>query len=237
MTEIVAVHGREILDSRGNPTVEVELATVSGFGGKGVSNAVLNVETELAQAVIGLDASDQRTLDLTMLEADGTENKGRLGANAILGVSLAASKASAEAAALPLYRYLGGAGAYTLPVPCANIMNGGAHAANNVDFQEFMAVPVGFDTYAEALRSVTEVYQVLKKLLAERGLSGGIGDEGGFAPDLESNGAALGLISEAVERSGYSLGEQIAFALDPAASEFYENGEYDLAGEGKKLSR
>src|SRR5829696_5789152 len=265
MTEIVAVHGREILDSRGNPTVEVELATVSGFvgrasvpsgastgqneavelrdgeeeryGGKGVLIAAKNVDTELAQVVVGLDASDQRTLDLTMLEADGTENKGRLGANAILGVSLAASKASAEAAALPLYRYLGGAGAYTLPVPCANIMNGGAHAANNVDFQEFMAVPVGFDTYTEALRSVAEVYQALKKLLAERGLSSGIGDEGGFAPDLESNGAALGLISEAVERSGYSLGDQIAFALDPAASEFYENGEYDLAGEGKKLSR
>ena len=168
-----------------------------------------------------------------MIEADGTDNKGRLGANAILGISLAAAKASAEATALPLYRYLGGAGAYTLPVPCANILNGGAHAANNVDFQEFMVVPVGFDTYAEALHSVALVYQVLKKLLAERGLSGGIGDEGGFAPDLESNGAALGLISEAVERSGYSLGDQIAFALDPAASEFYENGEYDLAGEGK----
>ena len=182
MTEIVAVHGREILDSRGNPTVEVELATVSGFvgrasvpsgastgqneavelrdgegdryGGKGVMNAAENVDTELAQVVVGLDAADQRTLDLAMIEADGTENKGRLGANAILGVSLAAAKASAEAAALPLYRYLGGAGAYTLPVPCANIMNGGAHAANNVDFQEFMVVPVGFETYAEALRSV-----------------------------------------------------------------------------------
>jgi enolase len=264
MTEIVAVHGREILDSRGNPTVEVELATVSGFvgrasvpsgastgqneavelrdgedryGGKGVLNAAENVDTELAQMVVGLDASDQRNLDLAMIEADGTENKGRLGANAILGVSLAAAKAAAEAAALPLYRYLGGAGAYTLPVPCANIMNGGAHAANNVDFQEFMVVPVGFDTYTEALRSVAEVYQVLKKLLAERGLSGGIGDEGGFAPDLESNGAALGLIAEAVERSGYALGDQISFALDPAASEFYEGGEYDLAGEGKKLSR
>src|SRR5215212_5143696 len=261
MTEIVAVHGREILDSRGNPTVEVELATVSGFvgrasvpsgastgqneavelrdgeaeryGGKGVLDAAANVDTELAQIVIGLDATDQRTLDLAMIEADGTENKGRLGANAILGVSLAAAKA----AAVPLYRYLGGAGAYTLPVPCANIMNGGAHAANNVDFQEFMVVPAGFDTYAEALRSVAEVYQALKKLLAERGLSGGIGDEGGFAPDLESNGAALGLIAEAVERSGYSLGDQISFALDPAASEFYQNGEYDLAGEGKKLSR
>jgi enolase len=265
MTEIIAVHGREILDSRGNPTVEVELATVSGFvgrasvpsgastgqneavelrdgegeryGGKGVLNAAENVDTELAQVVLGLDASDQRTLDLAMIEADGTHNKGRLGANAILGVSLAAAKASAEATALPLFRYLGGAGAHTLPVPCANILNGGAHAANNVDFQEFMVVPVGFETYTEALHSVALVYQALKRLLAERGLSGGIGDEGGFAPDLESNGAALGLMSEAVERSGYSLGDQIAFALDPAASEFYESGEYDLAGEGKKLSR
>ncbi len=265
MTEIVAVHGREILDSRGNPTVEVELATVSGFvgrasvpsgastganeavelrdgdkgryGGKGVLNAANNVDTELAQVVIGLDAADQRTLDLAMIEADGTPNKGRLGANAILGVSLAAAKAAAEASALPLYRYLGGAGAHTLPVPCANIMNGGAHAANNVDFQEFMVVPHGFDRFDEALRSVAEIYQSLKKLLNERGLSGGIGDEGGFAPDLESNGAALALIAEAVGRSGYALGDQIGFALDPAASEFYKNGEYDLAGEGRKLSR
>ena len=265
MTEIVAVHGREILDSRGNPTVEVELATVSGFvgrasvpsgastganeavelrdgdkgryGGKGVLTAADNVDTELAQAVIGLDATDQRTLDLAMIEADGTPNKGRLGANAILGISLAAAKAAAEASALPLYRYLGGPGAHVLPVPCANIMNGGAHAANNVDFQEFMVVPHGFDRFDEALRSVAEIYQGLKKLLGERGLSGGIGDEGGFAPDLESNGAALELIAEAVERSGYSLGDQIGFALDPAASEFYENGEYNLAGEGRKLSR
>ena len=264
MTEIVAVHGREILDSRGNPTVEVELATVSGFvgrasvpsgastganeavelrdgdsgryGGKGVLNAAENVDTELAQVVIGLDAADQRTLDLAMIEADGTPNKGRLGANAILGVSMAAAKAAAEASALPLYRYLGGAGAHTLPVPCANIMNGGAHAANNVDFQEFMIVPHGFDRFDEALRSVAEIYQSLKKLLAERGLSGGIGDEGGFAPDLESNGAALALIAEAVGRSGYALGDQIGFALDPAASEFYKDGEYDLAGEGRKLS-
>ncbi len=264
MTEIVAVHGREILDSRGNPTVEVELATVSGFvgrasvpsgastganeavelrdgdagryGGKGVLNAADNVDTELAQVVIGLDAADQRTLDLAMIEADGTPNKGRLGANAILGISMAAAKAAAEASALPLYRYLGGAGAHTLPVPCANIMNGWAHAANNVDFQEFMVVPHGFDRFDEALRSVAEIYQSLKKLLNERGLSGGIGDEGGFAPDLESNGAALALIAEAVERSGYALGDQIGFALDPAASEFYKNGEYDLAGEGRKLS-
>jgi enolase 1/2/3 len=264
MTEIVAVHGREILDSRGNPTVEVELATVSGFvgrasvpsgastganeavelrdgdasryGGKGVLNAADNVDTELAQVVIGLDAADQRTLDLAMIEADGTPNKGRLGANAILGVSMAGAKAAAEASALPLYRYLGGAGAHTLPVPCANIMNGGAHAANNVDFQEFMVVPHGFDRFDEALRSVAEIYASLKKLLGERGLSGGIGDEGGFAPDLESNGAALALIAEAVGRTGYSLGNQIGFALDPAASEFYKDGQYDLAGEGRKLS-
>ena len=264
MTEIVAVHGREILDSRGNPTVEVELLTVSGFvgrasvpsgastgqneavelrdndgeryAGKGVLGAVANVDGELAQVVVGMDVTDQRSLDLAMIEADGTDNKGRLGANAILGVSLAAAKAAAEAAALPLYRYLGGPGAYTLPVPCANILNGGAHAANNVDFQEFMVVPVGFDNFEEALRSVAEVYQGLKKLLGERGLSGGIGDEGGFAPDLEDNGAALALISEAVDRSGYSLGDQIAFALDPAASEFYEGGSYNLAGEGKQLS-
>jgi enolase len=220
-----------------NEAVELRDGEKDRYGGKGVLDATENVDTELAQVVVGLDAADQRTLDLAMIEADGTENKGRLGANAMLGVSLAAAKAAAEASALPLYRYLGGAGACTVPVPCANIMNGGAHAANNVDFQEFMVVPVGFDTYSEALRSVAEVYQVLKKLLAERGLSGGIGDEGGFAPDLESNGAALGLISEAVERSGYALGDQIAFALDPAASEFYEDGEYNLAGEGKKLSR
>ncbi len=265
MTEIVAVHGREILDSRGNPTVEVELATASGFvgrasvpsgastgqneavelrdgdkgryGGKGVRNAAENVDGELAQVVIGMDATDQRALDLAMIEADGTDNKGRLGANAMLGVSLAAAKAAAESAALPLYRYLGGAGGYTLPVPCANILNGGEHAANNVDFQEFMVVPVGFDSFAQALRAVSEVYQGLKKLLAEKGLSGGIGDEGGFAPDLEDNGAALGLMSEAIERSGYALGDQMAFALDPAASEFYEDGAYNLAGEGKTLSR
>ena len=265
MTEIVAVHGREILDSRGNPTVEVELATASGFvgrasvpsgastgvneavelrdgdkdryGGKGTIKAVENVDGELAETVLGMDVTDQRALDLAMIAADGTDNKERLGANAMLGVSLAAAKAAAEAAALPLYRYLGGAGAYTLPVPCANIMNGGAHASNNVDFQEFMVVPAGFESFAEALRSVAEIYQSLKKLLGERKLSGGIGDEGGFAPDLDDNREALALISDAVERSGYSLGTQIFFALDPAASEFYEDGSYNLAGEGKTLSR
>ena len=265
MTEIVAVRGREVLDSRGNPTVEVELATVSGFtgraavpsgastgqneavelrdeeggryGGKGVLTAVQNVDTEIAEVILGMDAADQRTLDLAMIEADGTENKGRLGANAILGVSLAAAKAAAEAAALPLFRYLGGAGSYTLPVPCANILNGGAHAANNVDFQEFMVVPTGFENFAESLRCVAEIYQSLHKILSEKKLGGGIGDEGGFAPDLGDNGAALALMSEAVERSGYSLGDQVGFALDPAASEFYENGEYKLSGEGKTLSR
>ncbi len=263
MTEIVAVHGREILDSRGNPTVEVEIATASGFvgrasvpsgastgqneavelrdgdtgryAGKGVLNAARNVDTELAQVTIGMDVTDQRALDLAMIEADDTENKGRLGANAILGVSLAAAKAAAEAAALPLYRYLGGAASHTLPVPCANVLNGGAHAANNVDFQEFMIVPVGFDSYPEALRSVAEIYQILKKIVAKRDLSGGIGDEGGFAPDLKDNEAALALISEAIESSGYSMGDQVAFALDPAASEFYEEGSYNLAGEGRNL--
>jgi enolase len=264
MTEIVAVRGREILDSRGNPTLEVELATTSGFtgrasvpsgastgqneavelrdggvryGGKGVEQAAENVEGELTEAVLGLDVTDQRTLDLALIQADGTDNKGRLGANAMLGISLAAAKAAAESANLPLFRYLGGPGAHTLPVPCANILNGGEHASNNVDFQEFMVVPVGFDDYAEALRAVSETYQSLKKLLAERGLSGGIGDEGGFAPDLDDNGAALALMSEAVERSGYTVGEEISFALDPASSEFYENGTYNLKGEGKTLSR
>ena len=264
MTEIVAVRGREVLDSRGNPTVEVELATVSGFVGraavpsgastgqyeavelrdgdenrylgKGVLQAVENVNGELAEVVLGLDVTDQRVLDLAMIQADGTDNKGRLGANAILGISLAAAKAAAEAAGLPLFRYLGGPGAYTLPVPCANILNGGAHAANNVDFQEFMIVPVGFESFADALRCVAEVYQHLKKLLSEKKLGGGIGDEGGFAPDLDDNGEALALMAQAVQRSGYSLGEQVGFALDPAASEFYENGTYELSGEGKSLS-
>ncbi len=265
MTEIVAVHGREVLDSRGNPTVEVELMTVSGhtgraavpsgastgqheavelrdgdgdrYLGKGVATAVENVNGELAELVLGMDVTDQRVLDMAMILADGTDNKGRLGANAILGLSLAAAKAAAESTGLPLFRYLGGPGAFMLPVPCANILNGGAHAANNVDFQEFMVVPVGFESFREALRCVAEVYQNLKKLLSEKSLGGGIGDEGGFAPDLDDNGAALGLMSEAVQRSGYVLGEQVGFALDPAASEFYKDGTYELSGEGKSLSR
>ncbi|MDQ3911759.1 MAG: phosphopyruvate hydratase [Actinomycetota bacterium] len=264
MTEIVAIRGREVLDSRGNPTVEVELATVSGFVGraavpsgastgqheavelrdggdrflgKGVAGAAENVNGKLAEVVLGMDVTEQRFLDIAMIEADGTDNKGRLGANAILGVSLAAAKAAAESAGLPLFRYLGGAGAYVLPVPCANILNGGVHAANNVDFQEFMIVPVGFDSFREALRCVAEVYQNLKKILSEKKLGGGIGDEGGFAPDLDDNRSALALMAQAVERSGYAIGEQVAFALDPAASEFYKDGSYELSGEGKTLSR
>src|SRR5215217_3674055 len=261
MTEILDVRGREILDSRGNPTVEVELVTASGFMGraavpsgastgqneavelrdgdesrylgKGVAGAVENVNDELAEVVLGMDVTDGRALDMAMILADGTENKERLGANAILGVSIAAAKAAAEATGLPLFRYLGGPGAYMLPVPCANILNGGAHAANNVDFQEFMVVPVGFESFKEALRCVAEVYQGLKRLLSEKKLGGGIGDEGGFAPDLDDNREALALMAEAVERSGYSLDEQVAFALDPAASEFHEAGTYKLSGEGE----
>ncbi len=265
MTEIVAVRGREILDSRGNPTVEVELGTASGFtgrasvpsgastgqneavelrdgdksryGGKGVLQAADNAEGELTEAILGMDAPDQRALDPALIEADGTPNKSRLGANAMLGVSLAAAKAAAEAAGLPLFRYLGGPGAHTLPVPCANILNGGEHASNNIDFQEFMVVPTGFEDYENALRATAEIYQSLKKLLGERNLSGGIGDEGGFAPDLDDNGAALALMAESIERAGYSVGDQVCFALDPASSEFYENGKYELKGEGKSLTR
>src|SRR5918911_933882 len=217
MTEIVAVHGREILDSRGNPTLEVEIATVSGFVGrasvpsgastgqneavelrddedrylgKGVLGAVENVNGELAEVVLGMDVTEGRALDIAMIEADGTENRSRLGANAILGISLAAAKAAAESAGLPLFRYLGGPGAYMLPVPCANILNGGAHAANNVDFQEFMVVPVGFESFKEALRCVAEVYQGLKTLLSEKKLGGGIGDEAG-AYALSGEGRTL----------------------------------------------
>ena len=220
-----------------NEAVELRDGDESRYLGKGTLEAVENVNAELAEVVLGMDVTDQRALDIAMIEADGTDNKGRLGANAILGVSLAAAKAAAESAGLPLFRYLGGPGAYTLPVPCANILNGGAHAANNIDFQEFMIVPVGFESFAEALRCVAEVYQNLKKLLSEKKLGGGIGDEGGFAPDLDDNGEALALMSQAVERSGYSLGDQVGFALDPAASEFHENGTYELSGEGKSLSR
>jgi enolase len=256
------VVGREILDSRGNPTVEVEVELISGargraavpsgastgaheavelrdggarYGGKGVQTAVANVNTELRDAVIGLDAADQRLLDAEMCALDGTDNKGRLGANAILGVSLAAAKAVADEAGLPLYRYVGGANAHVLPVPLMNVLNGGAHADSNVDLQEFMLAPVGAVSFAEALRWGAETYHALHGLLKERGLETGLGDEGGFAPNLPSNEEACKLLLEAIERAGYKPGDEIALALDTASSEFFESGTYALNGEGRKF--
>ena len=267
MTEIINVTAREILDSRGNPTVEVEVAVASGdvaraavpsgastgeheaielrdgdkgrYLGKGVRKAVANVIDVLAPAVVGMDASDQAALDARMLELDGTPNKGNLGANAILGVSLAAAKAAAAAHALPLYRYVGGAGARTLPVPLMNILNGGAHADSNVDIQEFMVVPLGAPTFAEALRYGAEIFHALKKVLKGRGASTGVGDEGGYAPSLPSNEEALKVISEAIAQAGLRLGEQVALALDVASSEFFDkaSGKYKLKGEGKEFDR
>ena len=262
MAMITAVHARQILDSRGNPTVEVEVLLEDGsygraavpsgastgefeaverrdgdkdvYLGKGVLDAVRAVDEEIAEAVIGLDATDQRLVDRTMLDLDGTDNKGGLGANAILGVSLAVARAAANAADLELYKYLGGPNAHVLPVPMRNILNGGSHADSNVDIQEFMIAPIGAPTFSEALRTGVEVYHSLKAVLKERGLSTGLGDEGGFAPDLESNRAALDLISEAIERAGYTVGADVALALDVASSEFFENGTY--AFEGKQLS-
>ncbi len=261
ITDIVA---REILDSRGNPTVEVEVelddgswgraAVPSGastgafeavelrdvdsarYLGKGVLTAVDNVNEIIAPELMGVDASDQRGVDALLLELDGTPNKSRLGANAILGVSLAVAKAAAESCELTLYSYVGGANAHMLPVPMMNILNGGAHADNNVDLQEFMVMPVGAGSFAEGLRMCAEIYHTLKKVLHDRGLGTGVGDEGGFAPDLGSNEEALQIISEAVEKAGYSLGDQIMFALDPAATEFYKDGKYILAGEGRELT-
>jgi enolase len=267
MTEIVNVAAREILDSRGNPTVEVEVALASGhvgraavpsgastgehealelrdgdkgrYLGKGVRKAVANVLEQLAPAVIGMDASDQAAVDGRMLALDGTPTKSKLGANAILGVSLAAAKAAALAHELPLYRYVGGAGARTLPVPMMNIVNGGAHADSNVDFQEFMVVPLGAPTFAEALRYGAEVFHALKKVLKGRGASTGVGDEGGYAPNLPSNEEALKVISEAVGQAGLKLGEHVALALDVASSEFFDkaSGKYKLKGEGKEFDR
>ncbi|MGH7777734.1 MAG: phosphopyruvate hydratase [Candidatus Dormibacterales bacterium] len=264
MIPIEDVRALEILDSRGNPTVEVTVQTPvslgraavpSGastgaheavelrdgdkdrFGGKGVRQAVANVEGEIAEAVLELDVLDQAGLDGVMRTLDGTPNKSRLGANAILGVSLAAAHAAARALDLPLYRYLGGAQATVLPMPLANILNGGVHADNNVDLQEFMVCPVGAETYAEGVRAVAEVYHSLKKVLAGRGLSGGVGDEGGFAPGLGSNQEALELIVEAIQAAGYDPGREVAIAIDPAASELYEDGAYRLAGEGRTLTR
>jgi enolase len=260
---IEAISALEVLDSRGNPTlaVTVETEADSGtsivpsgastgaheavelrdgdsgrFGGKGVLNAIANVEGEIAAAVEGHDVLDQGGLDRTLIELDGTPNKSRLGANAILGVSLAAAHAAANTLGMPLYRYLGGAQASLLPMPMANILNGGAHADNNVDIQEFMVCPVGASTFADAIRAVSEVYHALKKVLHAQKLSTGVGDEGGFAPELKSNEEALQVIVRAIGDAGYQAGKDVALALDPAATEFYKKGSYVPAGEGRKLS-
>ncbi|MHB1341375.1 MAG: phosphopyruvate hydratase [Coriobacteriia bacterium] len=266
MSYITDVLAREILDSRGNPTVEVEIALDDGswgraavpsgastgafeavelrdgdkgrYLGKGVRTAVNNVNEIIAPEIMGVDASDQRALDELLLEIDGTGNKAKLGANAILGVSLAAARAAAESCELTLYSYIGGANAHMLPVPMMNIMNGGAHADNNVDLQEFMIMPVGATTFAEGLRWCAEIYHTLKGVLKKRGLATGVGDEGGFAPDLASNEEALKVIIAAIEEAGYTPGEQIMLALDPATTEIYdtERGVYMLKGEGRELS-
>jgi enolase len=258
------VFGRQILDSRGNPTVEVEVELASGamgraavpsgastgsfeavelrdggeaFGGKGVLKAVEHVNGEISDALVGMDAVDQREIDLLLIEVDGTKNKGRLGANAILGTSLAVAKAAAEALGLPLYRYLGGPNAHVLPVPMMNILNGGKHADNNVDLQEFMIMPVGAASYSDGLRMSVEVFHSLKKVLSGRGLATSVGDEGGFAPNLASNEDAIKVILESIHQAGYEPGVDIAIALDPAASEFFDASKkvYDLASEGRKL--
>ena len=265
MSAIVDVIAREILDSRGNPTIEADVVLESGisgraavpsgastgskeaielrdgdaarYGGKGVQKAVEHVNTEICEAIIGLDASEQAFIDRTMIELDGSENKGRLGANAILAVSCAVAKAAAEESTLPLYRYLGGAGDMALPVPLMNVINGGAHANNSIDMQEFMLVPLGAPTFREALRYGVEVFQTLKKLIDAKGMATTVGDEGGFAPNLASNEAALQLLLEAIEKAGYTAGADIALALDCAASEYYKDGMYELDGEGAKLTR
>lgn len=263
MSEIVEVVGREVLDSRGNPTVEVEVVLDSGatgraivpsgastgeyeavelrdggsrYLGKGVLRAVENVNNIIAQVVIGMDATNQRSLDNALIELDGTENKSRLGANAMLGVSLSVAHAAASELELPLYRAIGGPHAHVLPVPMMNVINGGAHADNNVDLQEFMIMPVGARNFREALRWGVETYHTLKKVLADRGLSTAVGDEGGFAPNLSSNEDAVAILVEAIEKAGYAPGKDIAIALDPAMSELYRDGAYHLTGEGKVLS-
>jgi enolase len=264
MTTIERVNAREILDSRGNPTVEAEVTLASGiigravapsgastgenealemryadkkrYGGKGVVKAVANVNGAISKAIIGRDALMQSDIDLAMLAADGTANKRKLGANAILAVSLATARAAADALGLPLYSYLGGVGARTLPVPMMNVLNGGAHADNNVDFQEFMIVPGGLPTFAEALRAGAEVFHSLKAVLKKRGHSTSVGDEGGFAPNLKSNDEAIDAILEAINQAGYKPGEQIALALDPASSEFYDNGLYLFKKTGARMS-
>ncbi len=266
MAIIIDVYGREVLDSRGNPTVEVEVALSDGsngraavpsgastgqfeavelrdgnkdrYMGKGVEDAVDHVNVEIADALIGLEATDQRAIDELMLEVDGTENKGLLGANAVLGASLATAHAAAKSMSLPLYRYVGGANAHTLPTPMMNILNGGVHADNNVDFQEFMIMPVGAESFSEALRWCCEIYHTLKKVLHDAGLGGGVGDEGGFAPNLNTNEEPLSYISKACEMAGYKPGKDIMFAMDPASSEFYDekSGKYVLTGEGRELT-
>ncbi|MFK4871147.1 phosphopyruvate hydratase [Novosphingobium sp. ZW T3_23] len=264
MTAIIDIHGREILDSRGNPTVEVDVLLEDGsFGraavpsgastgaheavelrdgdkarymGKGVLKAVDAVNDEIAEALVGMDAEDQRDLDLCMIELDGTENKSRLGANAILGVSLAAAKAAANARGLPLYSYVGGVSAHVLPVPMMNIINGGEHADNPIDFQEFMIMPVGADSIAEAVRWGAEIFHTLKKGLHEKGLATAVGDEGGFAPNLASTRDALDFIMASIEKAGFKAGSEIQLALDCASTEFFKNGKYEISGEGLSLS-
>jgi enolase len=264
MSAIVDIIGREILDSRGNPTVECDVLLESGtmgraavpsgastgsreaielrdgeagrYNGKGVLKAVEHVNTEISEAIMGLDASEQAFLDKTLLELDGTDNKSRLGANALLAVSMAVAKAAAEEAGLPLYRYFGGSGAMQLPVPMMNIVNGGAHANNSLDIQEFMIVPVSQPTFREALRCGAEVFQSLKKILSDRGMSTAVGDEGGFAPNFVSNDECLSTVLQAIEKAGYRAGEDVLLALDCASTEFYRDGKYHLAGEGLQLS-
>jgi len=263
VSSIQVVVGRQVLDSRGHPTVEVEVVLDSGaagrsmvpsgastgrfeavelrdggdlWGGRGVAGAVSNVNGELAAAVRGLEAADQRDLDRALTDADGTDDKGRLGANAILGISLAVAHAAAAEAGMPLYRYVGGINAHVLPVPMLNVLNGGEHADNNVDIQEFMLMPVGAASFGEGLRWGVECYHTLKRVLRERGLSTAIGDEGGFAPNLDSNEEAVRLLVEAIEEAGYSPGTDIALALDAASTEFFVDGSYVLAGEGRSLS-
>jgi enolase len=263
MSTIEHVIGRQVLDSRGNPTVEAEVVLASGAGGraivpsgastgqfeaverrdggsawagKGVAGAVEAVNGEIAEALVGADASDQRGIDRILVDLDGTPNKARLGANAVLGVSLAVAKAAADDVELPLYRYVGGANAHVLPVPMMNVLNGGVHADNNVDFQEFMILPVGAASFGEGLRWGVETYHVLKRLLHDRGLSTAVGDEGGFAPDLESNEAAVRFLVEAIEAAGFRAGDDLAIALDPATTELYADGAYRLEGEGRTLS-
>ncbi len=264
MSAIVDIIGREVIDSRGNPTVECDVLLESGvmgraavpsgastgsreaielrdgdksrYLGKGVLKAVEHINTEIAEAVLGLDASEQAFLDKTLIDLDGTENKGRLGANAMLAVSMAVARAAAEEAGLPLYRYFGGSGAMQMPVPMMNVINGGAHANNNLDLQEFMILPVGAPTFREALRYGAEVFHALKKILHDKHISTAVGDEGGFAPSVASHEEAIQLILQAIEAAGYTAGEQIALGLDCAASEFYKDGKYHLEGEGLTLT-